>query len=682
MDETIFKQENVHLQDCLTKLIRARQLLELSLNEIGAVNLTRLKELRENPEKDPMDLFMFVEQLQSQNVAFNIKDKFQRLQEILFLLGEPYFSRIDLYNQKDNTTAEVYIGKFGYTEDIPIIIDWRARIASIYYRYRYPQKGVIYETPVGSETRDLLLKRTYEIDGGVLLKYYNNDIQLDESEIISERINKRTGGVLEDIVATIQSSQLDIIESDPRQICIVQGCVGSGKSTVAIHKLSHIFFNFPKLINPARSLLVVKSQILAGYLSTLFPKLGIFDINYKTIRELVYNLVFREEFSIKIDFDLPYNSSSFGLDDINNIRNIIKALHDNYAKQLTELLNTEENVSFNSFIYSDTQTIAENLIEVKRDLTEELEMQKEHLKLNPDSLRAPLAKENITKLRKLLNNITKMLHELRNKDFPEVITQLKLPIQNKLSYLDTLVYIFIYSELVGLSKTQAFDYCIVDEGQDFSALEYLILGKLVVRGRMCILGDLNQNYQGGAIKTWDDVSSVIKEAKQACVFELDTNYRSTQPIINLANTILEPYTQKFLPKSIHRNGPEPKLIKCSNPEDCLKEFAIAIKEDLLNLTKSIGVICYNESYFIGATKIIGNLALSPEKLIILNEQNRINYTPKGIYVMKQADCKGLEFAKVYILGLDLSDIHSVEDARRAYVSVTRAMNQLVVYFTN
>ena len=109
---------------------------------------------------------------------------------------------------------------------------------------------------------------------------------------------------------------MDIIEADPRQVCIVQGCVGSGKSTVAIHKLAHIFFNFPKLIHPERTILIVKNQILVGYLSTLFPKLGIFNINYGTIKDLLVNLYFREALSIEINLDkandsfLEYNIES------------------------------------------------------------------------------------------------------------------------------------------------------------------------------------------------------------------------------------------------------------------------------------------------------------------------------------------------------------------------------------
>ncbi|MBU0649820.1 hypothetical protein KKG63_01300, partial [Patescibacteria group bacterium] len=274
-----FQAESLHATDTTKQLLQHKVDLSRLLDQMGAENLRKLKDLREHAETDPVDLRVFIEQLHIQNQAFNFKDKIKQLEEVDYLLSEPYFARIDLSDSVQQTTKKVYIGRFGFVPGAtvePLITDWRAKIASVYYRYRYPQKNVSYETPNGIVTRDLTLKRTFEFNEGQLIKYYNNDIQLDEREIISAKIAKRTGGVLEDIIATIQESQMAIITYDPRGVCIVQGCVGSGKSTVAIHKLSHIFFNYPDLIRPQNSFLVAKSQILVGYLCTLFPKLGIF----------------------------------------------------------------------------------------------------------------------------------------------------------------------------------------------------------------------------------------------------------------------------------------------------------------------------------------------------------------------------------------------------------------------
>ncbi|MFA6982158.1 MAG: hypothetical protein WC243_04000, partial [Patescibacteria group bacterium] len=267
--DPIYKEEETKLSDVKSKLGNAKDSLVSDIEKLGGENLDALRTYRESPETSPLDVLLFMEQLHEKNVSFNLPDKFKRLEEFENLLREPYFSRIDLENNENGELQKIYVGKFGFTDDAPVITDWRAKIASVYYRYRYPQRNVTYVTPDGVETRNLTLKRTFEIDKGQLIKYYNNDLKLDENEIISGKIEKRTGGVLEDIVETIQIGQLDIIESDPRQICIVQGCVGSCKSTVAIHKLSHIFFNYPELIHPERSILIAKNQILVGYLSTL-----------------------------------------------------------------------------------------------------------------------------------------------------------------------------------------------------------------------------------------------------------------------------------------------------------------------------------------------------------------------------------------------------------------------------
>src|SRR3989344_5050181 len=516
MEVDVLKNEKEHLTATIKKLENAREKLEVSMQVMGEETLRRLKELREDPQTEPHDLLLYLEELQQKNVSFNLKDKYKRLDEFQQLLKEPYFARIDLRELNSEKQDSWYIGKFGYTEENPVIIDWRAKVASVYYRYRYPQKNVVSSTPDGEKKRDLTLKRTFEVDKGELIKYYNNDIQLDETEIIIDKIEHRTGGVLEDIVETIQESQLDIIESDPRQICIVQGSVGSGKSTVAIHKLSHIFFNHSELIHPERSILVAKNQILVGYLSTLFPKLGIFDINYKTLRDLIYNIIFREELKLNVNFDINSDVSDIDLDKINTIHEKLKIIQDDYKQAITDLFEDPEFETFGGFEYSPEIPAFENLTEVINDMDEELEMQRTYLKdYGEQSLRAWRFKENIKTLRKIVPRLKKLRIKLRESDFVLLQKELKLPVTGIMGYRDVLLFMFIYSAVIGLQNIQKFEYCVVDEGQDFSVLEYLVLGKLVINGRFCILGDLNQATVDDSISDWNLISMVIKEAKSA-----------------------------------------------------------------------------------------------------------------------------------------------------------------------
>ncbi|OGC51718.1 hypothetical protein A2W32_02705 [candidate division WWE3 bacterium RBG_16_37_10] len=682
MDQKVLKEEKEHLKDTIDRLINAKEKLDQNMLAMGKENLEMLKDLRADPETNGADFFFFLESLHEKNLAFNFKDKYKKVEELDSLMKEPYFARIDLKESTNFPLEIYYIGKFGYTEEKPIVTDWRAKVASVYYRYRFPQKNINYDTPEGKVVRDLQLKRTFEIDNGLLIKYYNNDIQLDEKEIITEKISKRTGGVLEDIVETIQESQLDIIEADPRQICIVQGCVGSGKSTVAIHKLSHIFFNFSNVIHPERALLIAKNQILVGYLSTLFPKLGIFDINYKTLRELIYTIVIREDLKLNIDFDTKTEVSVFDLKKIRNLELRLDEVHKDYENQLIKIISDDEYSNYVSYKYNRKIPIYENYSEVIDDLEEEVQMELDYIKENPSSAREWLYKENIKTIKKLTSKLKKVRMNIKEMTLIELSKEMKLPINEKMGYLETLIYLFIYSDLVGISKMSKYEYCVVDEGQDFGLLEYHILGKLVLNGRLCILGDLNQSYNEEGLVNWSEIAEVIKDAKNAQTFTLDTNYRSTKPIIDLANKILSPYTNNYLPKSINRKGEEPKFFKSNTSEEQFIAFKGFIEHDLKNLDKSIGVICFEPKTFETIQKIINIKRNNSGRIITLNSKEKITYIPKGLYLTMFDDCKGLEFSKVYVLDLNLDKINTFKDAKKAFIAVTRAMNELIILSTN
>ncbi len=678
MDNKTLALEKEKLKQTVRVVTEAKVNLEEQLKDIGEENLEKLKDLRETPETDGLDFFMYLEQLHQKNITFNLKDKFLRLEELEYLKKDPYFARIDLQQVEGDHIRKVYIGKFGYSENEPIVTDWRAKIASVYYRYRYPQKNVKYTTPEGEVVSDLLLKRTYEIDSGDLVRYYNNDLQLDEAEIISDKIAKRTGGVLEDIIETIQGSQLDIIEADPRKFCVVQGCVGSGKSTVAIHKLSHIFFNYPQVIRPQNSLLVAKSHILIGYLSTLFPKLGIFNLNYKTLKELMINIIFREE--IDQQYDLSEEALNiFTVEESAKLEKQVMSVHKKIEQKIEQLFLNEDFESFRSYKYSYKVTPYENISEIISDLDDELVMQKEQLKENPKSLRAELHKDNIRTLKKLITSLKKIRIDLKNRDFEKVLRTSGINRKNKLNYQQMLVLLFYYLEIVGLQKLKKYEYCVVDEAQDFSLLELMVLRNLVLFRRICVFGDLNQGYSHEGISDWEDINKILLNENKFEFFTLDTNYRSTKPIIELANKILSPYTQYFLPRSIERIGKGPVLSQFETAEMMLDHLKQNLEDDVKDLNKSIGLICFSVSSFDEAKNMVRKLGLDKNMVVELKENKRINYIPKGIYLTMFEDCKGLEFSKVYILDLDLDKVQDEKQAKKAFIAVTRAMNELQVY---
>lgn len=687
MKKEEMKIEQEHLKTVIGKIERAKNELSQKMDTLGKQNIERLKELREEGASSygfgANDFDILLDQLHQKNLAFNLKDKYQTLEEYEFLINEPYFSRIDLIDPKSGLSNSFYIGKFSYTEDKPVVTDWRSKVASVYYRYRYPQKNVTYENSFGTEVRDLTLKRTFEIQDGILVKYYNNDLQLDESTIITEKIEKRTGGVLEDIIQTIQESQLDIIEADPRQICIVQGCVGSGKSTVAIHKLAHIFFNYPKIIRPERCLMITKSQILAGYLSTLFPKLGIFDVNYKTVRDLIYNIVYREELKITVDLSKSQDTRGYDLKKIKEIKKELKKIQKSYKKKIEGIFDDPDLETYASFKYSYDETPYENIMGILEDVAEELVSQREYLKLNPTGVNAPLHKENIANLRKILRKANKIKNELLNVRLKNAFKGFGIDAKDKYGYSDALLYLYIYFELIGIRKFLKFEYCVVDEAQDFSPLEYLVLNKMVLRGRFALFGDLNQSLEEDGVKDWDKIPEVIQDASFAEKFELAENYRSTRQIIDNANKILKPFTKKYLPRSINRVGNEVNELVFDDIHSLTSSFLDEFSKEVKKVDKSIGVIIFEGSglNFEELKSSLSEIEIDGGKgnITYLEPSKKINYTPKGVYLMKSDDCKGLEFSKVYILGLNVNKIKNFSGARKAFVAVTRAMNELSVF---
>lgn len=681
MRDKVFTEESKSLSKVTSLIKDAKVKLETAMESLGAFNLEKLKELRENPATNAADFLQFLDLLDSKNAAFNLPDKYKKLEELEFLSKEPYFSRIDLHDPKTKKTIQHYIGKFGFTEKKkPVVIDWRAKVASVYYRYRYPQKGVKYTTPKGVLTKDLVLKRTFEIDDGELIKYYNNDIKLDESEIIADKLGERTGGVLEDIIETIQKSQHEIIEADPRRVCIVQGTVGSGKSTVAIHKLSYIFFNYPEVVKPEKSILIAKSQILVGYLSTLFPKLGIFDINYGTIRDILYKILFTEGISSDFDLSTSTDISRFNFNEIQTLMQKIDEVHSFYDNALYELFNKDAYESFGGYVYDNTQPVRQNFTEAIQDLEEERRFQVDFIKEKPNHPRSRMFQENVKTMRKIIKHLSDLRSSIRTKALKDLAKEYKIKASGEFGYREALIYVVLHSELIGFTKFTPFEYCVVDEGQDFGILEYFVLDKLVRNGRFCILGDLNQSYEKEGIAAWEDIFEVVEGAKDAQAFTLDTNYRSTKPIVNYANEILKPYTDQYLPIPIDRKGAKPNIKQCATNNDVIAGVTSELETDIKKLDKSIGIICLNEKYLKQINKILLASSLPKEKIVRLEEKERIRYLPRAVYLTHFDNCKGLEFGKVYVVGLNPTKINTFVDAKKAFVAVTRAMNDLSIYY--
>lgn len=676
MDQEILKSENLKAKEVVSKVVSKLNKINSETASLQEDSLKRLQFIREQAltYTDMMDT---LREIQNEVDAFDIKEVYQTINELNYLKDNPFFARIDLKDKFDEAPTPYYISKFGFFDGaLPLLIDWRAKLASVYYKYRYPQKDVQYEVDGEKFSYDMSLKRTYEIESGQVLKYFNNDIGLSENELIIEKIKNRTGGVLEDIVETIQESQMKIIESDPREVCIVQGCVGSGKSTVAIHKLSYIFFNYPEIIRPDRSILISKNRVLVDYLSSLFPKLGIFDLKYATTRDLIFRHLTLEGIKIKFNLGVNTDVSRFNAQFTENFLNRIADAKKKCFEDINDILNKEKYQGMIAYKFNYDLPIFDNVNELLEEISVILSDLKEESKLlKGDPFELQKVKDSIAKFSQLKSEVTSKKTEIINSHFNSIVTDNGL--SEFLGYSEAILYLLIFYEFYGFKKNQVYEYCVIDEAQDCSLVEFLFLKRMVINNRFCIIGDLNQNLHNGSLTKWEEIFSLFKGTKIS-TFMLDTNYRSTKNIVDFANKIIGNFTQMYLPKPIEKIGPQVVSFDFDEAKS-LELFKESIIEDYKDLTKSVGVIFHNSILKEKIIDILKENITDPEKLIILEEVKKGFYTPRGIYGVDFENCKGLEFNKVYLFGFSVDKIEDFETAKKAFVGVTRAMNELVIF---
>lgn len=671
MDEKILREENTKSSTFVSKINFRIDKLTEDMSFLQEDSIQKLKEIREQglTSRDAIDS---MNDIQNQVDSFDSYQKIQNLNELYYLKDNPFFARIDL-KEGNSSSESYYISKFGFIEDAtPILIDWRAKLASIYYNYRYPQKNVSYEVEGKKYIYDLALKRTFEMDGSYVLKYFNNDIGLSETEIINSKTKDRTGGVLEDIIETIQADQMKIIESALGNVCLVQGCVGSGKSTVAIHKLSYLYFNYPNLISPQKSLLVSKNRVLVDYLASLFPKLGIFDIKYMTLRDLVFRHLTLEKIPLKFNLEINHDVSDFNIYFVKEIQVRIFNSKKDCLSEIEKIIKHEKYVNLINFKFDLNSPIFENLDNLIADINETMANIKDSIREDRgDFFQVEKLKMTYRIYQDLRKEVNSKRSQVLKDHFKILINHYK--VSSFLGYKEALVYLVIYQEFYGFQKNPIFEYCVVDEAQDLSVLEYLFLQKVVLKHRFCIIGDLNQNLHNKALSSWEDLDYLFGEDRIER-HKLETNFRSTKNIIDFANKVLLPFTSKYLPKPIEKIGKEVVERKLENLED----FSKMLEVDYQSLEKSIGIIFFNEERKDEVVKIATSVVSDASKLITLDELKKGFYSPRGVYLVDFKDCKGLEFNKVYLFGASTKEIKDFDTAKKVFVGITRAMNELVI----
>lgn len=583
----------------------------------------------------------------------------------------PYFGRIDFADEFGK--EQVYIGISNvHDEDLNYFVyDWRAPISTLFYDSNLGE--TTYKTPKGKTKGKLLLKRQYKIINGELINAINSDNNNIIDEALVEAVNDNSSSKMKDIVNTIQSDQNAIIRNVIDPFMIIQGAAGSGKTSIALHRIAYLLYKNRDFISAKNVLILSPNDVFSEYISEVLPALGednVYDTTFhdfiaEFIKEFRYvesftsyleryyentneeelkELVFKQsdEFKREVDnYFYKLNQDCFITDDITVMEKVKieeSYLEDDYEEKPVifekEHLNKLFNNKFrNQTIVKRVELMAEYEIAHKR-LAEANERDYRNMIFE-------VLSENIDPLYIYESLLAKFDYKINVKE-------------DILSYEDALPLLYIKGSIDEFPYINYIKHVVIDECQDYTYMQFEMMKKMFKTASFTIVGDVNQAINGAYIyNSLNDLNTIFKKAK---FIRLNKTYRSTKEITDYANSYIDVDDIISVRDSSSR--------EVSRSVENIKGIANIINESKKR-NKTIAVITKNSK----EAKEVHEL-LSKETEVTLINNNHQKYCD-NIVVIPSYFSKGLEFDHVISIDNDYSD-----NKLLYYVVLTRALHDL------
>ena len=676
-------------------------------------------------EMDPIEMKLNRQYIANMvDSAYGLVAKNKRFQK---MINSPYFGRISfLFDDKksaegirrgsivlDDGSFQIYIGIYSFIKNIKnIIYDWRSPIASMFYDYEAGRAEYI--APKGIITGDINLKRQYKINDGTMEYMFESDLVIDD-EILQEQLSKATSDKMKNIVATIQKEQNAIIRDEKSDVLIIQGVAGSGKTSIALHRVAYLLYRLKDKIYSEDMMIISPNKVFSDYISNVLPELG-------------------EDQILQMTFD---NIAEHELDPICEYQNFysqISELLENYDSNLIERIKFKSTNEFldkiNEYIdyLEQTNFIPENFTYVQDEndgynLARTFEISEYYLKDRfiaykrfPAMKRLDMIIEEIidkimdfydikeTKIKKIQikNKIYSMFKDSKDilkiySDMYKFIKAEKMYVPQKIklnrtiktikgekvqkveryliAYDDIAPLLYLKSMIFGVDSFLYVKHLLVDEMQDYSPVHYAFFNKLFVC-KKTILGDVNQLVNPfNRESSQEKISDIYEKMPRTKVtnMSLYKSYRSTTEITDFARKIIPNNDLQV----VERHGDEPDFIKCTSLEDEAEKIVKLTKEYAERGFKSNGIICKTDKQ---AEKLYNILKSKPDFDIALLTVKSEKFDNKLIITTAYL-AKGLEFDCVILPDTDKNNYKNEIDRQMIYIGITRALHKLTLLYT-
>lgn len=620
---------------------------------------------------------------------------------------KPYFGRIDFYDEDSKKDEALYIGRVGISKNIidKVVIDWRAPVASVYYENAV---GPCEYTVQNEKTYaiDLLMKRTYEIENDTLKDFYDSDVVAND-ELLTKYLAKNKKAVLGEIIATIQKEQNEIIRKSPKQNVIVQGSAGSGKTTVAMHRISYILYNYDKEFLPEDFYIIGSNRILLNYITSVLPDLDVYGIRQMTMEQLFTRLLYEDwdEHTMRVhalekeDSFIHIKGTLFWFQNL-----------EEYCRKLEEETILAEDIFLE--VPVKTSSVRRTSSKVTFQKTSKILLTAEaiaaYLNENPEvSIQNKIAMLNKRVMAKVHNEITgkdirytaddkreiqkKYRWYFGGKEWKTSIFELyadfleeqrlkgyQLPVpENDFDVYDLAALAYLYKRVKEIELVREASHVVIDEAQDFGMMVYSVLKFCMRNCTFTIMGDVSQNiHYGYGLNDWEALRKLFLTGPYDSFELLRKSYRNTIEISNFAMRILQHGNFPIYPvEPIIRHGKDVTMAQLSDDKELYRYTAEQVKHWQKEGLETIAIVCRDEKE---AEKIKKKLG---KKLSVTGDNLENTEFGSGVMILPVAYTKGLEFDAVLLFDPSREKYPS-DDAhvKLLYVAATRALHELAVLY--
>lgn len=631
----------------------------------------------------------------------------RRIENMKKMVVSPYFARLDFKEEGYSEKETIYIGYLSLLDGSDVLIcDWRADISAMYYDS--PLGKTFYVSQDGRYDVDLLLRRQFKIVNGKMEYMFDSDIAIEDS-ILKEELGKTADLKLKTIITTIQKEQNAIIRDISADLLLVQGVAGSGKTSVALHRLAYLLYKYRKSVTSDNIVIFSPNEVFSSYISDVLPNLGekkVLETDFHTfLKPFLYEKQFEdiveqnecimndptrsksmklkgsEEFANYLKDFFIENSAQLDFSDIilagmtvmtaAELKYEFTELYKNYTTEVrlgkitTKLLDHVENDDNikKIILASFEKEFKTKAIQTANEYTaEELDQEKKQFWMDATRRLEADLRERLS-----VNAYRMYLAALRAYDKEEFKKTAANYESGKLLFEDMLCIAYIKLLSGQIPVQNKLNYVVVDEAQDYPPILFMSLALLCKNAKFTILGDINQAMTPH-LASVKDIDRLFEGAvKTKKVFDLKKSYRSTVEINEFLNRFKQ--TDGDV-EYLDRHGAEPEIRKTKNlAEDIVKEIESLKKSGF----DSNAVICRDMAH---AEILYQELKPLMPSLIKVDQDTAVKGGQNVIIPIYLT--KGLEFDGVLIPDLGMFEGHPDEKGLQ-YVACSRALHRLTVF---